>query len=294
MKYGDPQSGEFKDITIKVSDTSPIGIEAEYNGTVVPNGWEEVDDVVVTENVVSRNIFNGLLELGNYNENGAKTTSDGIYRNINMIYIKPNMQYTFSIDGIGRNYVVLFYDIDKNFISSISTVDYSVTSPVNAYYMNFRCYIADFTSNFKNLKLQIEKGTSATNYTPYLNMQELEKKTRITSENIAINDFFTSSTKTITDYSIVKIGNIINIQRMVIPSIPKGETRKIAQVNHKYKPKGGKPIRILASVGGASAINGILLINGDSSVDIQNTAETANLNAYIFNATYIIDEEATI
>lgn len=114
------------------------------------------------------------------------------------------------------------------------------------------------------------------------------------SESIDINDFFTSSTKEITDYSIVKTGNIINIQRMVIPSIPKGETRKIAQVNHKYKPKGGKPIRILASVGGASAINGILLINGDSSVDIQNTAETANLNAYIFNATYIIDEEATI
>lgn len=112
------------------------------------------------------------------------------------------------------------------------------------------------------------------------------------SESIDINDFFTSSTKEITDYSIVKTGNIINIQRMVIPSIPKGGTENIAQVNPKYKPKGGKPIRILASVGGGSSINGILFINGDSSVGIQSTAEIANLNAYIFNATYIIDEEA--
>lgn len=44
MKYEDTQTGEFKDITIKVSDTSPIGIEAEYNGTTVPSGWEEVED----------------------------------------------------------------------------------------------------------------------------------------------------------------------------------------------------------------------------------------------------------
>lgn len=114
------------------------------------------------------------------------------------------------------------------------------------------------------------------------------------SESIDINDFFTSSTKSITDYSIIKTGNIINIQRMVIPSIPKDTSLNIAQVNPKYKPKGGKAIRILISIGGGSKINGILFINGDGSIDINNTAETANLNGYLFNATYIIDEEATI
>lgn len=113
-------------------------------------------------------------------------------------------------------------------------------------------------------------------------------------ENISINDFFTSSTRTITDYSIVKTGNIINIQRMVIPSIPKGGAENIAQVNPKYKPKGGKAIRILASVGGGETINGILFINSDGSIEIDSRAEADNLNAYIFNTTYIIDEEATI
>ena len=145
------------------------------------------DTEVITENVVSRNIFNGLLELGNYGADGAKVTSDGIYRNVNMISIKPNTQYTFSIDGVGKNYVALFYDIDKNFINSIATADYSATSPANAYYMNFRCYMADFTSDFKNLKLQIEEGTEVTSYTPYLNLQELQSKSKyIGRENLII------------------------------------------------------------------------------------------------------------
>ena len=162
MKYRDPQTGEFKDITVKVADTLPVGTIVEYDGTTVPNGWEQIEPQV---------------------------------------------------------------------------------DPV---------------------------------------------------ENISINDFFISSTKTITDYSIVKTGNIINIQRMVIPSISKGNNLNIAQVNPKYKPKGGKAIRILASVDGGGRINGILFINSDGSIEIINNAEANNLNAYIFNATYIIDEEATI
>lgn len=43
MKYRDPQTGEFKDITIKVADTLPVGTIVEYDGTTIPNGWELVD-----------------------------------------------------------------------------------------------------------------------------------------------------------------------------------------------------------------------------------------------------------
>lgn len=43
MKYRDPITGEFKDITIKVSDTSPVGTIVEYDGTTIPNGWELVN-----------------------------------------------------------------------------------------------------------------------------------------------------------------------------------------------------------------------------------------------------------
>lgn len=44
MKYRDPQTGEFKDITVKVSDTLPVRTIVEYDGTTIPNGWELVDE----------------------------------------------------------------------------------------------------------------------------------------------------------------------------------------------------------------------------------------------------------
>ena len=43
MKYRDPQTGDFKDITVKVADTLPVGTIVEYDGTTIPNGWELVD-----------------------------------------------------------------------------------------------------------------------------------------------------------------------------------------------------------------------------------------------------------
>lgn len=44
IKYGNPITGEFKDIKFKVSDTLPVGTKVDYDGTDVPNGWEEVTD----------------------------------------------------------------------------------------------------------------------------------------------------------------------------------------------------------------------------------------------------------
>lgn len=44
MKYND--NGEWKDIIVKATDTLPIGTEVDYNGTDVPDGWEEVENTV--------------------------------------------------------------------------------------------------------------------------------------------------------------------------------------------------------------------------------------------------------
>ena len=44
MKYRDPDTREFKDITVKTSDTLPIGTIVDYDGTEVPSGWENVEN----------------------------------------------------------------------------------------------------------------------------------------------------------------------------------------------------------------------------------------------------------
>ena len=44
IKYKDPQTRELKEISVKASDTLPIGTVVEYDGTEAPNGWEKVKD----------------------------------------------------------------------------------------------------------------------------------------------------------------------------------------------------------------------------------------------------------
>lgn len=42
MKYND--NGEYKDIYVKAFDTLPVGTEVDYDGSVVPSGWTEVQN----------------------------------------------------------------------------------------------------------------------------------------------------------------------------------------------------------------------------------------------------------
>ncbi len=46
MKYND--NGIYRDLYIKSFDTVPIGTEVDFNGTNIPDGWEEVDNVLWT------------------------------------------------------------------------------------------------------------------------------------------------------------------------------------------------------------------------------------------------------
>lgn len=44
MKYND--NGTYEDIFVKVCDTLPIGAEVDYIGSTVPDGWEEINEVI--------------------------------------------------------------------------------------------------------------------------------------------------------------------------------------------------------------------------------------------------------
>ena len=40
MKYRDPETGQFKDLKVKTSDTLPVGTVVDFDGDEVPAGWE--------------------------------------------------------------------------------------------------------------------------------------------------------------------------------------------------------------------------------------------------------------
>ena len=153
--------------------------------SVVNTNVELVDEINKPENWVSvgttaptdgervwfekgKNLFDGQLELGMYDETGAKATSNANYRNVAPINVQPSTTYTFSINGTSQKYVIYLYKKDGTFIRVDILTSGTFTTPAEAYLLNFRCFNADFTSDYANLKIQLEQGSNATSYEPYI------------------------------------------------------------------------------------------------------------------------------
>ena len=176
------------------------GLFAEYSAPVRGvDYWtdedkqEIIDDTstAVLEDINGKNLFDGLLELGNYsNITGLKFDANNLYRNTNPIPVKPNTTYTFSINGVSQKYCTYYYGENGTFITyDTSLTTGTFTTPANCYYVNFRCFGGDFTSDFANLKIQLEVGDTATDYEPYRKL--IKEEAGYVKENTTFyaNDF---------------------------------------------------------------------------------------------------------
>lgn len=61
MKYRDPETGQFKDLKVKTSDTLPVGTVVDFDGDEVPAGWEATgsDDYSTEEQFTGRYWIDG-------------------------------------------------------------------------------------------------------------------------------------------------------------------------------------------------------------------------------------------
>lgn len=58
MKYRDPETGQFKDLKVKTSDTLPIGTQVAYGGAIPPTGW-----LICDGSAVSRTTYAELFKV---------------------------------------------------------------------------------------------------------------------------------------------------------------------------------------------------------------------------------------
>lgn len=163
-----------------------------------------------------KNLFDGQLELGSYGGSGERTSATNIYRNTNAIFVSPNTTYTFSINGTTQKYVVLFYDINKNYISQNSSLTTGTfTTPNNTYFVNFRSFLADFVSDFANLKVQLEEGSTATAYEQYVTPSikvdgnEIYNLKLQTPQKITLSFNTTYVYETDLDYTCFRLGKLV-------------------------------------------------------------------------------------
>lgn len=145
----------------------------ETNGVMSPerfvrsipvfNWGEDNFDIQVpltVDNIHCTNIFNSKIELGSFNSStGAKEDNAACYRNANPIEVEECDSYAIYVDGSSKKFIVLFYDQNNQFISETRNVlsDGVFVTPLNARYVNFRCYQADFTSEYESLKVEVKK-----------------------------------------------------------------------------------------------------------------------------------------
>lgn len=163
-----------------------------------------------------KNLFDGQLELGSYGGSGETTSTTNTYRNINAIFVSPNTTYTFSINGTTQKYVVLFYDVNKNYISQNSSLTTGTfTTPNNTYFVNFRSFVADFVNDFANLKVQLEQGSIATAYEQYVTPSikvdgnEIYNLKLQTPQKITLSFNTTYVYETDLDYTCFRLGKLV-------------------------------------------------------------------------------------
>lgn len=231
------------------SDLNEIKSVVNNNADEIPsndnlvNVGTSVDTDYRVNVLYSKNLFDGQLELGNYGANGEKIVSTTTYGNKNIVPVKPNTTYTLSINGISQKYVLYYYDNSRTFISSTTSLTTGTfTTPNNCYYINFRCFANDFTSDFANLKVQLEEGSEATTYEPYItpsiNVDGEEIYSKETKYDVInVNTAFSSSSQTISipsidkyEYLVCHIRNSYN--RLFSIIIDKFVLKELASANY--------------------------------------------------------------
>lgn len=167
MAYSKTNWQDLPNTTTPINATRLNNIETGIeNNDKRLNGTSPAGEMIV-DSIRTKNIFDGILEEGGYTNQGNKDTYTGTYRNANKVSVKPNTTYTTSINGTAQQYVMFYYDSTGTFLSNADNRTGTFTTPANCYYVNFRCYSADYRSDFKTLKVQVEEGSEATNYMPY-------------------------------------------------------------------------------------------------------------------------------
>lgn len=212
MKYKDPITGEFKDITIKAGDTLPVGAILEFDGDVIPAGYEEVTDEVDQKEVFvgpnepttgeevwlqkGKNLINAP-----YNEANKLTITaikdDDFTTTDYYCYLEAGKTYSvsFKSDGegggvAGTDTVQIWLLKDKNYDYkySFSAKEMSFTPGASGYYF-LRVDVNQNGATHSFWNIQVEQGETATSYEPYI-----DKKIYTKNDNGGYEEFYNEET----------------------------------------------------------------------------------------------------
>jgi len=139
-----------------------LAIELPYVDGVACIGWDwSSGDKAITIENRGKNLFDGALESGDIDSNGANIVDATKIRSANYIPVKPDAMYILSNDKGYTDVTAYYYDVNKIFLSSASVGTSNFTIPAGVKYMRFVMVGTDVDA-----KVQLEEGDTPTNHEP--------------------------------------------------------------------------------------------------------------------------------
>ena len=187
------------------------------------------------ECIKGKNLFDGVMESGGINNTtGNNQANSSLLRSKNYVSVKPNSTYIISNNGVGVAMNVLEYASDKSFISFVGVI--TAGKPFTT--SSSTCYIRFYRSNSNADKIQLEKGSVATDYVPYNNIQIKDVGKNLFDEN-NLNFFSTANGKveisnhviTMTALKTVSSNDLFVIGKIDDSLLVNGESYTISSVN---------------------------------------------------------------
>lgn len=155
----DSSSGYLKDVEIlgnTIQNASNLADIRSVGDKVKGQELYEIPVLSCGKNLVSFVQYPfGINSDGNENISGNNNVTG-------FCKVRPNTTYVTSINGVLRGTNQFFYDIDKKFISKSINPTNTFTTPNNCY------YVRNTFGNSLEENFQIEEGTVATPYEPYI------------------------------------------------------------------------------------------------------------------------------
>lgn len=224
MKYRD-LDGQFKEITIKTSDTLPVGSVVEYDGSTPPTGWAKVSDhdgnVIVSseEPTTGEEVWvqrgKNLFDKNNYNLVNGLVDDTSLILNKNdkgrnvYLKVKPNTTYTIRKE-IAVSELAATSFVNEPIIGSIATQwiggfekkQITITTGQNDNYLCVYVYYDTVSiGTFEEVlnSLEIEEGSSIT-----------PKKIHTKNDNGVYEEFYNEEEREVYSTGETRIGTWID------------------------------------------------------------------------------------
>ena len=197
------------DTPINATNLNNMDAGTKENDEIL-SGTKAINNTIYANDFVCKNMLNKYVWLNGYYMSNGSFNPINSSCTFDYIEVKPNTTYTISLASSVRYLGYYSFNSSKNYINGVfaeNTNTYTFTTDANTYYIKVAFSYDDSTtitqSMIDGLTPQLELGSQATPYTPYIGIIKEQNGYVKQNSDIYANDF---ECKNLCNIDLVQIG----------------------------------------------------------------------------------------